>query len=348
MADLQGTVVAAKIVPGTSEDTFATHDEQYGTGGYRTVQSLTDRNNISQQRRVKGMLVNVLEDNNLYKLKNNPSTASTQNSDWELFKAASGNTGAQGPQGNKGPDGDKGPQGDPGERGPQGYRGDQGPRGDQGFQGPQGPRGEDGGYGDRGPQGHQGPQGPQGTGAQGRQGPQGPQGLRGPSGTGSRGPQGPQGHNGTDGTNGKQGPQGPQGRNGTDGTDGTNGKQGPQGPQGRQGPVGPDANLWTRSGTELSPKNSGDTVHASGFYQDSLRKLKKDIANYEGSAIDIINKINVVTFKYKDDPTEATHIGIIADDSPKEITGENHDTFDVPSAVGLLIKAVQEITKRIG
>lgn len=46
MADLKGTVAASQIVPGSSDDKYATHHEQYGAGGYRTVASVSERNNI--------------------------------------------------------------------------------------------------------------------------------------------------------------------------------------------------------------------------------------------------------------------------------------------------------------
>ena len=155
MADLKGTVVASQIVPGSSDDKYATHHEQYGAGGYRTVASVSERNNISQERRVVGMLVNVTGDK-IYKLKNNPGTATTQNTDWEVLETGGGQPGPQGergPQGLQGPKGDQGPQGP---LGPQGPTGNQGSGGDSGPQGPQGNKGPDG---DKGPQGPQGPAG---------------------------------------------------------------------------------------------------------------------------------------------------------------------------------------------
>lgn len=69
MANINGTNVAAKIVPFTTDDSYATHDEQYGVGGYRTVASVTEMNNIPSARRKEGMLVNVTGDK-IYKLVN--------------------------------------------------------------------------------------------------------------------------------------------------------------------------------------------------------------------------------------------------------------------------------------
>ena len=230
MADLKGTVVAACIVPGATEDTYCTHHEQYGAGGYRTVSDKTARNAIPRQRRVVGMLVNVLNDN-VYKLTTLGDGETTDDSNWEIFSTNSSG----------------------------------------------------GGTGERGPQGFQGPQGPMG----------------------------PQGNVGIQGDQGPQGPQGPQGDS-----------------------------FFKREGTQISPTNATDTIHAQGFYQLSLLKYKKNVVDFSKSALDILKKVNIVSFEYKN--TDNKHIGFIADDAPSEVTGKNHDCMDTNSCIGLLIKAIQE------
>lgn len=67
MAEIEGTNVASKIVPYTDSDEYATHDEKYGVGGYRTVDSVSEMNAIPAARRKEGMLVNVKGDK-IYKL----------------------------------------------------------------------------------------------------------------------------------------------------------------------------------------------------------------------------------------------------------------------------------------
>jgi hypothetical protein len=51
-----------------------------------------------------------------------------------------------------------------------------------------------------------------------------------------------------------------QGRLVAEGLQGIQGIQGPQGPQGPQG----DASNWTRTGTDMSPRNAGDSVMLGG------------------------------------------------------------------------------------
>lgn len=62
MAEIKGTNVASKIVPYTDSDEYATHDEEYGRGGYRTVNTVDEMNAIPADRRKEGMLVYVKND----------------------------------------------------------------------------------------------------------------------------------------------------------------------------------------------------------------------------------------------------------------------------------------------
>lgn len=57
MAAIPGTVINSSIVPNDTNATYATHQAQYGKGGWRTVQTLTDLNAIPNNRRENGMVV---------------------------------------------------------------------------------------------------------------------------------------------------------------------------------------------------------------------------------------------------------------------------------------------------
>lgn len=59
MEELKGTQVAASIVPFTDLDTYATHDAEYGKGGFRSVDTNEKRDAIPAARKVKGMVVRV-------------------------------------------------------------------------------------------------------------------------------------------------------------------------------------------------------------------------------------------------------------------------------------------------
>jgi len=77
MAELKGTLVASKLVPTDSNDTFAVTDEKYNRGGYRTVDTYAERDEVTAERRKRGMLVHVIESGNIYMLR-----GGIENSHW--------------------------------------------------------------------------------------------------------------------------------------------------------------------------------------------------------------------------------------------------------------------------
>lgn len=84
MANIQGTNIAAGIAPFTTDDTYATHDSKYGKGGWREVDTITERDSISQDRRSIGMAVHVLENQTVYTLK-----GGTTNDKWSILNLPS-------------------------------------------------------------------------------------------------------------------------------------------------------------------------------------------------------------------------------------------------------------------
>lgn len=275
MTNNSGTLVIASVRPQSTLDTFATALANEIRGGYHTVNDISARNNISSDRRARGMLCYVIGEDTFYQLKNG-----TTNDDWVVFEAS----GLPGPTGPTGPTGATGPAGPTGPTGPQGVAGvgltnkgqwDKDTDYDEGdyvfdrstesadiqsmwicqvaivgaSDEPRpyldtarwvefsAPQGETGPTGSQGATGDTGPTGPQGpTGATGPTGLQGPTGPTGS--TGPKGDQGDQGLPGEAGTPGPTGPTGPTGPIGPTGATGSQGAQGPTGPTGSQGTQG--------------------------------------------------------------------------------------------------------------
>ena len=69
MEEVKGTNIPAAVVPFTTDDKYPTHSEEYGRGGYRSVDTVAQMNSIPAERRKEGMLVNVKNDK-IYILKN--------------------------------------------------------------------------------------------------------------------------------------------------------------------------------------------------------------------------------------------------------------------------------------
>lgn len=92
---------------------------------------------------------------------------------------------------------------------------------------------------------------------------------------------------------------------------------------------------------------NGSNLYASGFYVSSLRSLKENIEPTKVKAIDLINTQEIVDFNYKADEDKAHKVGLIADDSDPLFLDKKGETVDLYNTCGILMKAVQELSKRV-
>ena len=90
--------------------------------------------------------------------------------------------------------------------------------------------------------------------------------------------------------------------------------------------------------------NTG-SVLGYDFNAVSSRKLKENIRPTIISALDIIDKVNVVDFNYISDDEKKPHIGFIAEDTDPLLSTPHMNGMDYTNCIGTLLKAVQEITK---
>jgi hypothetical protein len=289
-------------------------------------------------------------------------------------RGSSGMAGSSGTRGNSaqsGTSGESGTSGTSGESGTSGTSGVSELSGSSGTAGTSATSGTSGGNGNSGVSNVNGPTGPTGN-----QGPQGGAGGRGSSGaSGVNGPTGPQGFQGGTGPTGPTGPT----RVGPTGPTGPTGAQGPQTVynqalntnsnvyfyfiQGSGPLVSPifyvaDGAQFNASFDFLPNGWHGDSanwytyggVGAAYFYGTSTREVKKNIQPFTKSAIDIIKQTEIISFKYDLDDLEQSEIpkiGFIADDTPTELTGSNHDMMEINSTIAIAIKAVQELDEKI-
>ena len=84
------------------------------------------------------------------------------------------------------------------------------------------------------------------------------------------------------------------------------------------------------------------------FYNPSLKELKKDINPFEKSAMDILNRTEIVSYKLDSGVhDDVTLIGFIAENTPAELATEQHDKMDNTNTLSVILKAIQEIDNRI-
>lgn len=88
-------------------------------------------------------------------------------------------------------------------------------------------------------------------------------------------------------------------------------------------------------------------VNASSFNAISKREMKENIETYGESAVEALNKIEIVAFNFKNDEKKEKKIGFIADDTDSLFSGLEKDHVDIYNVIGALIKSVQELDARV-
>ena len=111
------------------------------------------------------------------------------------------------------------------------------------------------------------------------------------------------------------------------------------------GAVSGTASIYTIGGVE-----AGGSIYAdgnivglnSGTY--SKREYKENITPFTESAVDLINGVDIVNYTYKSDKAHNHKIGFIADDTHEYFATKNHDIMDQSNCIGILLRAVQELS----
>ena len=101
-----------------------------------------------------------------------------------------------------------------------------------------------------------------------------------------------------------------------------------------------------------SYRNSHSNSHTNSHDNSSTssRKFKREIEDLQISALELIKKLNLVSFYYNENSNEdpdIKHYGFIAEDTPEEFATQYHDRMDYINCIGLLLKAVQELSEKI-
>ena len=108
-----------------------------------------------------------------------------------------------------------------------------------------------------------------------------------------------------------------------------------------------DGNVGIGTTTPSAKLEVSGTAKATSFVATSSRKLKKDIAPTLISALDLVNDVEIVDFKFKDDEKETPHVGFIAEDTPEILSTPDKNSIDYTNCIGVLMKAVQELSTKV-
>jgi len=104
---------------------------------------------------------------------------------------------------------------------------------------------------------------------------------------------------------------------------------------------------------EMAPMNAlmSAAGTAAGMYagrtasSKSMKTDKKEVR--EGSALKGVNNLDVESWSYKDDPERESHIGPYAEDFKREFGVGDGKTINVVDALGVTMKAIQDLSDRV-
>ena len=94
-------------------------------------------------------------------------------------------------------------------------------------------------------------------------------------------------------------------------------------------------------------------IYCQAVNPSSKRELKTNIEPFTDNGLDIINSVDVMKYNFKSDITDMPqnriidYIGFIADDTDQRLSGKQHDRFLEINCIGVLIKAVQELSAKV-
>lgn len=87
-------------------------------------------------------------------------------------------------------------------------------------------------------------------------------------------------------------------------------------------------------------------VTAAAFYESSSRKLKTRIMKYREDALAIIRAVEIKTFEFKE-VQGVRRVGIIAEEAPAALLSPEKNAFNVPDALAVTMRAVQQLVDKI-
>lgn len=105
------------------------------------------------------------------------------------------------------------------------------------------------------------------------------------------------------------------------------------------------ANPQTYSNGNVYATNGA--LYATSFNATSALDRKREIEPVDFKAVDLIKTVGIVKFKFKHDAENNQKVGFIADYTDPLFATKHQDTMDLYNCTGILMKAVQELSKEI-
>ena len=109
-----------------------------------------------------------------------------------------------------------------------------------------------------------------------------------------------------------------------------------------------NANVGIKTNEPVSPLHVNGSVRASLFIMTSSRELKNDIKQLSlGEAVETVESLEPVSFRFKTDESRELVMGFIAEDVPEVIATQDRKAIHSMNIIAVLTKVVQDQQERI-
>jgi hypothetical protein len=99
---------------------------------------------------------------------------------------------------------------------------------------------------------------------------------------------------------------------------------------------------------ELTVDIDGNMGLRGSYHTLSVRSAKKDIKPFRTDALGIVDRTNIVSFRYRaESGAHPEHIGIIADDAPIQLTDGHRHSFDLNNSIAVSLAATRELHEEV-
>ena len=120
----------------------------------------------------------------------------------------------------------------------------------------------------------------------------------------------------------------------------------------------PSADLTYDLGRAGSDARQYRNIYCLQVYPSSSKKLKDNIRDFTDNAVELLNSVRVTSYNYKAELEDYKNgviseedvvdtIGFIADDTDPRLSGKRQNRLLITNCIGVLIKAVQELSAEI-
>ncbi len=100
--------------------------------------------------------------------------------------------------------------------------------------------------------------------------------------------------------------------------------------------------------TELSVDLAGNVGIRGTLFSRSSRKEKKDIHPYRDDALQLLDQVRMVSYRYTNESNSVhPHVGFIAEEAPVEFSGPKRTSLDINNSLAIDMAATKQLNSKV-